>query len=152
MEEINKKLDAILERLEDTPTNQDLMAITETLQNITDETAVSLEHKQESGDVLLKSLIDGLEDRMIERFDKVEKQLEEHSHIMLTMQNNINNLTNLMYEHMKQTDKRFDQIDRRFDQVLDVMRSWVTKQTDIETQIQELKRRIEGDSDNQWRV
>lgn len=132
MDEIHKKLDIILERLEDTPTNQDLMKITETLQDITEETAVSLEHKQESGDVLLKSIIDGLEYRMNQRFDNVENQL-------VTIQTNMNNLTHLMSEHMKQTDKRFAQ-------VLDVMRSWVTKQTDIEAQFQELKRRIEGDS------
>lgn len=146
MDEIHKKLDMILERLENTPTNEDIMKITETLQDITEETAVSLEHKQESGDVLLKSLIDGLEDRMNlrfdlvdQRFDKVENQLEEHSKILVNMQTNINNLTNLMFENMKQQDKRFDQ-------VLDVMRSWVTKQTDIEAQIQELKRKIDGDS------
>lgn len=43
MDEIHKKLDMILERLEDTPTNQDIMKITETLQDITEETAVSLD-------------------------------------------------------------------------------------------------------------
>ena len=34
----------------------------------------------------------------------------------------------------------------RFDQIFDIMRSWVSKQTEIEDQIKELKRKIDGDN------
>jgi hypothetical protein len=91
--------------------HDDVMAMAETLENITHETAVSLEKKQESNDVLLKSLLDGLESRMSIRLDRIES--------------NISN---------------------RFDQIFDIMRSWVSKQTEIEDQIKELKRKIDGDN------
>lgn len=187
VEEVHKKLDLILGRLENTPTNEDIMAITETLQYITDETAISLEHKQESGDVLLKALIDGLEDRinqqfdmvdqrlkslehqfnqrfeeldtrleameqrlvkvktdlkeMGHRFDRVENQLQEQSQFMVSLQQSMNNLTQILFENIKQQDERFQQ-------VLDVLGNWVTKQTEMEGQIQELKREMERDFRN----
>ena len=96
--------------------HDDVMAMAETLENITNETAAALENKQESNDVLLKSLIDGLESRQ-----------------------NINNLTTVLNEGFKIQSTRFDQ-------VFDIMRAWVSKQTEIEDQIKELKRKIEGDN------
>ena len=55
--------------------HDDVMAMAETLENITHETAAALENKQESNDVLLKSLIDGLESRQNTRLDRIESSL-----------------------------------------------------------------------------
>jgi prephenate dehydrogenase len=112
--------------------HDDVMAMVETMENITTETAAALENKQESNDVLLKSLIDGLESRQNTRLDRIESSL-------IAQQQNVNNLTTVLNEGFKMQSTRFDQ-------VFDIMRAWVSKQTAIEEEIKELKRKIEGDN------
>ena len=112
--------------------HDDVMAMVETMENITTETAAALENKQESNDVLLKSLIDGLESRQNTRLDRIESSL-------IAQQQNVNNLTTVLNEGFKMQSTRFDQ-------VFDIMRAWVSKQTEIEDQIKELKRKIDGDN------
>lgn len=112
--------------------HDDVMAMAETLENITHETAAALENKQESNDVLLKSLIDGLESRQNTRLDRIESGL-------IAQQQNINNLTTVLNEGFKMQSARFDQ-------VFDIMRSWVSKQTELEETIKELKRKIDGEN------
>lgn len=110
--------------------HDDVMAMAQTLESITGNVAAALENRQESNDVLLKSLIDGLESRQNTRLDRIESSL-------ITQQQNINNLTSVMSEGFKMQSVRFDQ-------VFDIMRSWVTKQTELEETIKELKRKIDG--------
>jgi prephenate dehydrogenase len=112
--------------------HDDVMAMVETMENITTETAAALENKQESNDVLLKSLIDGLESRQNTRLDRIESSL-------IAQQQNVNNVTTVLNEGFKMQSTRFDQ-------VFDIMRAWVSKQTAIEEEIKELKRKIEGDN------
>jgi hypothetical protein len=81
---------------------------------------------------LLKSLIDGLESRQNTRLDRIESSL-------IAQQQNVNNLTTVLNEGFKMQSTRFDQ-------VFDIMRAWVSKQTAIEEEIKELKRKIEGDN------
>ncbi|RAL25801.1 hypothetical protein [Thermoflavimicrobium daqui] len=136
-------------------------AVARTLEMIalgtSEEAAATVEDKAEAGYVILQSLFHGLEMRTNKRFDqldtkvqeiqtdikqqekqiqKLQTEVKQHNQQMINMQMSINTLAESMNNNMKIQVERFDQI-------FDMMRSWVTKQTEIEDTIVALKRSIE---------
>jgi hypothetical protein len=149
MEEILKRLDAIeskmatkedleglatKEDLEDLATRQDVMHVSDTLQTINEEVATTLEHRQEAGDVLLKSMIDGLRNEMNSRFDQVDQRfdiLEERFQSMhntmiagfkqlgelmggwIEKQKMVDNELRFHYQRIVNSEKKTEELERR---------------------------------------
>lgn len=75
-ERLLAEIQGIKEKLEHVATREEVMKVADTLQSITTETAAAVEQKAEANDVLLKSLLDGLENRLTAKIDNLENKMD----------------------------------------------------------------------------
>jgi polyhydroxyalkanoate synthesis regulator phasin len=132
LEEIKQGVEEIKEDLRNKATHEDVMHVADTLTTITEHVAVSLEDKREAGDVLLKSLIDGLENRLTERFDRLENTLNERF-IFLSQQ--IESLAGSVGTLGEAVKTGFNHTNEQFGQVSKIMESWVEKQKMVDNEL-----------------
>ncbi|MBD1370998.1 hypothetical protein IC620_01295 [Hazenella sp. IB182357] len=90
--DMNERLDSIEEKLDHTAQREELKAVANTLEYISEETAVSLEQKQQTGDVLLKAHIDyvqkdikELKEIVVSGFERTGENFQQIYEIMQTL-------------------------------------------------------------------
>ncbi|TCS95000.1 hypothetical protein [Hazenella coriacea] len=129
--------------------HEDLLAVTVTLEQITlDEVAVAkelAEDKAEAAYILNKSITYGTEKRLTEKIDKLEQKMDERFE-------QVDQRFEQVDQRFEQVDQRFEQIDQNFEKVIgslnnisDIMRAWVYKQSEVDRDLQEIKRKLNGE-------
>ncbi|WP_044640800.1 hypothetical protein [Risungbinella massiliensis] len=210
LKEHAERLDHLTRQLEQMATREEVMKVAGTLEGISEEFAVTIEQRGEANDMVLKSLIDGLEHRQFARMEILEIQIsnleaslqkleirignietkiegleslsttldskihlidnkvESLSHTVLAMAENIDLVQKEIHKidqsvklNIEKTDGRMGQLERRLDRmeqmietgfvsmnqnlvtVQDLMVGWVTRQEQLESEVEDLKRKVD---------
>lgn len=146
-ERLMAEIQGIKEKMENLATREEVMKVSDTLQSITTETAAAVEHKAEANDVLLKSLLDGLENRLTAKINQLDGKLDQVGSKIDKLEEKIDTNTQAVLEAVKPLGELVNLlVDRahRQDATLEVFGKRLLEQRRITSQIQQKVQELEG--------